>query len=246
MSAAPTERSRPDESPVEDAELRPGAAPGWLAPLVTSARALGPEVFGEQHVPTDGGRPAAVLMLFGEGGSGPDLLLQRRADSLRSHAGQVSFPGGAVEPGDGGPVRTALREAAEETGLDPAGVDPLALFPELFIPPSGFLVTPVLAHWREPVAVAAVDKAETAAVLRVPVADLADPGNRIVVRHPSGWVGPAFEVAGLVVWGFTGGLVDGLLRLGGWERPWSTRRVREFDQVVAAVPTDFRPGGRSG
>jgi 8-oxo-dGTP pyrophosphatase MutT (NUDIX family) len=221
-------------------------------PLVAATRQLGPEIFGEHHVPTYGaageGRLAAVLMLFGHGGSGPDLLLQRRADNLRSHAGQVSFPGGAVEPGDGDPVRTALREAAEETGLNPAGVDPLVLLPELYIPPSGYLVTPVLAHWREPVAVAPVDKAETASVVRVPVADLADPGNRIVVRHPSGWVGPAFEVAGLVVWGFTGGLVDGLLRLGGWERRWSTRRVREFDQVLASVSAeedDFRRDGPS-
>jgi 8-oxo-dGTP pyrophosphatase MutT (NUDIX family) len=216
-------------------ELVPSAAPEWLVPLVRATEGLGPEVFGAQHVPSHGGRPAAVLMLFGSGELGPDLLLQRRADSLRSHAGQVSFPGGAVEPGDGGPVATALREAAEETGLEPAGVDPLALLPELFIPPSGFLVTPVLAHWREPVAVAPVDKAETAMVVRVPVADLADPGNRIVVRHPSGWVSPAFEVAGLVVWGFTGAMVDALLRFGGWERPWSRCRVRELG--LFAMPT---------
>jgi 8-oxo-dGTP pyrophosphatase MutT (NUDIX family) len=247
VSSAPTPASCPpgyarSATPSSDvsAGLRPDAAPGWLVPLVAATTALTPEVFGGQQVPTHGGRRAAVLMLFGHGGSGPDLLLQQRAECLRAHAGQVSFPGGAVDPGDGGPVDTALREAAEETGLNPAGVDPLVLFPEIFIPPSGYLVTPVLAHWREPVAVAAVDKAETASVVRVPVADLADPGNRIVVRHPSGWVGPAFEVAGMVVWGFTGALVDGLLRLGGWERPWSVRCVRESDQVVAATEVDLR------
>ena len=216
-------------------QLRPHTAPDWLKPLVDASEQLGPELFGERHIPTGVGRPAAVLILFGFGKAGPDLLLQRRADNLRSHAGQVSFPGGAVDPGDTGPVDTALREAAEETGLDRAGVDPLVLLPKLFLPPSQYLVTPVLAHWRQPVTVAAVDQAETASVVRVPVAELADPGNRIVVRHSSGWLGPAFEVAGLVVWGFTGGLVDGLLRLGGWERPWSSRRVRELDHALQTL-----------
>lgn len=217
--------------------LDPAAAPNWLAPLVGAVAGLDENALGERHVPPppQGGREAAVLMLFGYGPAGPDLLLQRRADSLRDHAGQVSFPGGASDPADAGPVATALREAAEETGLDPGGVDPLAVFPQLYIPPSGFRVTPVLAHWREPVAVAPVDQAETAEVLRVPVADLAAPTNRFVVRHPSGWVGPAFEVAGLVVWGFTGGLVDALLRLGGWERRWPSGRIRDFDQVVRSA-----------
>jgi hypothetical protein len=128
-------------------------------------------------------------------------------------------------------VDTALREAAEETGLDPTGVVPVALLPELYIPPSGFRVTPVLAHWRDPVAVAPVDPAETATVVRVPVAELADPGNRFLVRHPSGWVGPAFEVAGMVVWGFTAGLVDAVLRMGGWERRWSAAGPRDLDRA---------------
>src|SRR5690606_20593910 len=79
--------------------------------------------------PDDGGRPSAVLMLFSEGadeaGRGPDVLLTERAHTLRSHPGQVSFPGGALEPADSGPVDAALREAVEETGLDPSGVDVL-------------------------------------------------------------------------------------------------------------------------
>jgi 8-oxo-dGTP pyrophosphatase MutT (NUDIX family) len=248
----------PDEP--TDRRPRPDLAPDWLAGLVRAIGTVRAEDFGLRHVPAPTpeltpdpaeaelfgrpaaelfGRPAAVLVLFGMGERGPDVLLQRRADNLRSHAGQVSFPGGAVDATDAGPVATALREAAEETGLDPDGVDPLALLPRLFIPPSGFLVTPVLAHWRTPVAVAPVDQAETAAVIRVPVAELADPANRIVVRHPSGWVGPAFEVAGLVVWGFTGGLVDTLLRLGGWARPW--RQPTDGPDATAALDG---PGAR--
>lgn len=228
---------RPRVTPNIGAGVDPSRAPDWLMPLVTAVETLDDHVLGERHIPPppDARRRAAVLMLFGYGVAGPDLLLQRRADDLRDHAGQVSFPGGAVDRDDDGPVSTALREAAEETGLVPSGVDPLALLPELFIPPSGFLVTPVLAHWRQPVAVAPVDPGETAEVVRVPVTQLADPGNRFVVRHPRGWVGPAFKVAGMVVWGFTGGLVDALLRLGGWERPWPDHRVREFDEVVASL-----------
>ena len=132
-------------------------------------------------------------------------------------------------------IRTALREAEEETGLAPAGVVPLAVLPDLFIPPTGYVVTPVLAHWARPCAVRAVDPGETAAVLRVPLADLADPRHRLQVRHPSGFVGPAFSVAGLLVWGFTGGLLSTVLHLGGWERPWDASRVWDLDEAWAAA-----------
>ena len=104
---------------------------------------------------------------------------------------------------------------------------PVALFPDLYLPPSGFLVRPVLAYWHEPGEVRPVDPAETASVARVPVADLADPRNRGEVRLSNGFIGPAFHVADLVVWGFTAGLVDALLDLGGWSLPW--QRGRFFD-----------------
>jgi 8-oxo-dGTP pyrophosphatase MutT (NUDIX family) len=225
----------------------PTAAPHWLVPLVRAAASVTAEQLSPHPLeprPEDTGRRAAVLVLFGETAAhGPDLLLQERAGGLRDHAGQVSFPGGGREAGDGGPVGTALREAAEETGLDPAGVVPLAVLPELFLPPSGFRVTPVLAHWRDPVAVAPIDPAETAAVVRVPVADLADPANRFPVRHPSGWVGPAFEVAGMVVWGFTGGLVDAVLRMGGWERRWSAGPPKDLELAWSDARAARAAGG---
>lgn len=226
----------------------PAAAPGWLVPLVRAASASDAAALSPGDLPPPGvvGRRAAVLVLFGHTDRhGPDVLLQERAGGLRNHAGQVSFPGGGVESGDRGPVATALREAVEETGLDPAGVAPLALLPELYITPSEFRVTPVLAHWREPVAVGPVDPAETAAVLRVPVAELADPDNRFSARHPSGWVGPAFDVAGMVVWGFTGGLVDALLRLGGWERDWPRDRELDLDEAWRAARAPSRAFARS-
>jgi 8-oxo-dGTP pyrophosphatase MutT (NUDIX family) len=167
-------------------------------------------------------------MLFAEGPAGPDVLLIERAATLRSHAGQPAFPGGAIDPDDDGAVGAALREAEEEAGIDPATVEVVAELPQLFIPVSGFVVTPVLAWWREPHAVEPVDVREVAAVVRVPIAELADPASRQRVRHPSGWVGPAFKVRGMLVWGFTAGLLDRLLHLGGWEQPWSPGPINEL------------------
>ncbi|MGH3566520.1 MAG: NUDIX hydrolase [Pseudonocardia sp.] len=210
--------------------LRPGRAPEWLRPLLHRTHGIEASTLSHHRMlPPAGGRRAAVLVLFGEDPANrPDVLLMERASTLRDHAGQVAFPGGGADPADADAVTTALREAEEETGLDRAGVVPLTLLPELYIPPSRFVVTPVLAHWARPVAVRAVDPGETAAVVRVPLADLTDPANRFQVGHPSGFVGPAFTVAGLLVWGFTGGLLSALLRLGGWERPWDTARVHDL------------------
>ena len=221
--------------------------PAWLEPLV---RAL-PEVRGEQlsrFLPPEEGarRSAAVLVLFGEGAEGPDLLLIERAATMRSHAGQPAFPGGAVDPEDAGPVAAALREAQEEVGLDPATVEVLEALPELWLPPSGFAVTPVVAWWQAPHPVHAVDPAEVAAVYRVPLSRLTDPEHRVQVRHPSGWVGPAFDTGDLLVWGFTAGLLDRLLAVGGWERPWDSARTRELDPEVVALARASSPAFADG
>jgi 8-oxo-dGTP pyrophosphatase MutT (NUDIX family) len=210
-----------------------GGVPGWLRPLVGAARTVAPEQLARFLPPDEGGRESAVLVLFGEGPQGPDLLLIQRAADMRSHPGQPAFPGGALEPADDGPAAAALREAAEETGLDPAGVDVLALLPKLWLRPSGYLVTPVLAWWRDPSPVRAAQPAEVAAVHRVPLGEITDPANRLRVRHPSGYVGPAFDVRGMLVWGFTGGLLAELLILGGWERPWDGERVEPLPEVRA-------------
>ena len=208
--------------------------PAWLRPLAGLVGRIRAEDLSRFTPPEDGGRQSAVLVLLGEGPEGPDVLLIERAAQLRSHAGQPAFPGGAVDPDDDGPVGAALREAAEETGLDPAGVQVLGTLPALFLPPSGFVVTPVLAWWRAPSPVWVCDPAEVAAVHRVPLAELLDPANRTRVRHPSGYVGAAFRVRGMLVWGFTGGLLDRLLRLAGWERPWDSGPVEDFPP--AALP----------
>lgn len=179
----------------------------------------------------DDARRSSVLMLLAEGPAGPDLLLTARAATLRSHAGQPAFPGGRNDPGED-PISAALREGAEETGLEPSTVTPAAVLPDLYLPPSGYLVTPVLAYWHEPGHVAPVDPAETAAVVRVSISELVDPLHRGQVQHPSGFVGPAFRVAELIVWGFTAGLVDALLTLGGWSVPWDRERYFAFSDLA--------------
>ncbi|WCN02311.1 NUDIX hydrolase [Streptomyces sp. M92] len=213
--------------------------PGWLDPVVRAVATVRPTQLSRFLPPEDGaGRQSAVLILFGEseGGRGPELLLMERAGTLRSHAGQPAFPGGALDPEDGdpqgeGPLRAALREAEEETGLDPSGVQLFGVLPKLYIPVSEFVVTPVLAWWREPTPVGVVDPNETARVFTVPVADLTDPANRVTTFHPSGHKGPAFLVESALVWGFTAGIIDRLLHFAGWERPWDRGKQ---------VPLDWR------
>ncbi|MEV7958458.1 CoA pyrophosphatase [Streptomyces sp. NPDC088141] len=211
--------------------------PDWLDPVARASRTIEPDQLSRFLPPESGaGRQSAVLVLFGEGERGPELLLMERAGSLRSHAGQPSFPGGALDPEDGdqattGPLRAALREAREETGLDPRGVQLFGVLPRLYIPVSGFVVTPVLGWWRSPSPVGVVDPGETARVFTVPVADLTDPANRATTVHPSGHRGPAFLVESALVWGFTAGVIDRILHFAGWERPWDTARQ---------VPLDWR------
>lgn len=188
-------------------------------------------------------RPAAVLMLFGRLDAVPadhgsaavpadlDVLLVERARSLRQHPGQVAFPGGRTDPADDGPVGTALREAAEETGVSPRGVEILGTMPPVPVPASGHLVTPVLAWWARPTPVQVIDVRESAAVFRCPVGDLLDPANRYegVVEHEATGVrvGPAFDVGGRIVWGFTGLLLATLFDELGWTEPWDdSRRLR--------------------
>jgi 8-oxo-dGTP pyrophosphatase MutT (NUDIX family) len=216
--------------------LRPERAPQWMRRLIDGLRGVDAATLSRHGIPPPAdGRRSAVLILLAMTDDGPDVLLTERASTLRSHAGQVSFPGGRTDPTDADAVATALREAEEETGLVPSGVDPLTVLPDLFIPPTGYVVTPVVAYWRDPTAVHAVDPRETATVVRVPLAELADPRNRMQVRHPSGYVGPAFHVADLIVWGFTGALLSTVLHLGGWERPWDPSRVHDLDEAWAAA-----------
>jgi 8-oxo-dGTP pyrophosphatase MutT (NUDIX family) len=210
-----------------------------LRPVETAARSVTVHDLTRFMVPRDADpRRSAVLMLFGEGPAGPDLVLTERAHHMRSHPGQVSFPGGAIDPGESA-VETALREAEEETGLDPAGVQVFAELPELWLPPSNFAVTPVLAWWREPSPVSARSPDEVHEVYRVPVSELLDPTHRIVVAGPSGWRSPGFLIGpdhDVILWGFTGGIIARLFEFLGWIEDLPDAPERE-------IPT-YMLGGR--
>ncbi|MFI7213711.1 NUDIX hydrolase [Micromonospora maritima] len=208
--------------------------PAWFDPLLGRLGSARAEDFTRIVTPDSGGRESAVLVLLGEEpDAGPDVLVLQRAATLRNHAGQPAFPGGAADPEDADARATALREANEEVGLDPGSVTVLAELPRLWIPVSDFVVTPVLAWWHDPHPVHPREPAEVAHVARLPVAELVDPENRMRVRHPSGWIGPAFSVRGMLVWGFTAGVIDTLLQMGGWSRPWPRSRVVDLPPVGA-------------
>ncbi|WP_448809732.1 NUDIX hydrolase [Agromyces bauzanensis] len=190
-------------------------------------------------------RAAAVLVLFGvldavpARATGPvardlDVLLLRRAATLGSHPGQIAFPGGRLEASDDGPIAAALREAAEETGLDPDGIDPLGTLPAMPLPVSNHLVTPVPAWWTRPSEVAAVDHDESVEVFRVPVADLLAPANRANTEHAFDgrtYRAPAFTVDGRLVWGFTAIVLARMFDELGWSEPWDPDRVVEPERL---------------
>ncbi|HEY4023895.1 MAG TPA: CoA pyrophosphatase [Pseudonocardiaceae bacterium] len=229
-----------DHGPLPDIDT--ADLPDWMSRLAAATADLDPAVFRRfSGIANADSRQAAVLMLFASGAEGPDVLLLRRADSLGSHPGQVAFPGGGTEAQDADLVQTALREAEEEVGLERAGVRPLALLPRAYVPVSRFDVTPVLAYWDVPSSVRVVDEAETAAVARVPIAHLVDPANRLQVRHPSGHISPAYLAPGMLIWGFTAGLLTVLLSIGGWDRPWDAGNIQDLDdawRIVGGGPAE--------
>ncbi|GHH81115.1 coenzyme A pyrophosphatase [Streptomyces sulfonofaciens] len=205
--------------------------PSWLADMGRrAARDSAPELARYAFPDTAGKRASAVLVLFGAGDDGPDLLFLQRSDTLRDHPGQVCFPGGSVRSDDRDAAHTALRELSEETGLDPASVHVVAPLPPLYLAWSGFAVTPVLGWW-DGVGELAGDGDEIVSVHRVPVRDLGEPACRLQLRFPTGYLGPGFLVGGLFVWGFTGSIVAWLLRLGGWERASDAGRVEELAEA---------------
>jgi 8-oxo-dGTP pyrophosphatase MutT (NUDIX family) len=210
------------------------SVPDWLTPIVASLDSVGAEVLAPQfpHPPADA-RPAAVLMLFHETSDEPSILLTERTSTLRSHPGQISFPGGRSDDTDADAVHTALREAEEEVGLAPAAVNVLGNLPPLWLPPSNHAVTTVLGYWPHSHPLQARSPDEVESVLAVPIAELLDPARRFSVMHSSGWVGPAFDVGlSVPLWGFTAGVLARLFEYVGWERPWDASRVVDVSSFM--------------
>ncbi|TIC89382.1 CoA pyrophosphatase [Nocardioides sp. GY 10113] len=175
-------------------------------------------------------------MLFGEGPEGPELLLTERAHDMRSHPGQVSFPGGSIDAGET-TVEAALREAEEEIGVDPAGVQAFATLPELWLPPSNFAVTTVLGWWHAPSPIRVASPEEVHAIHRVTLAELLAPEHRIEVRHPGGWTGPGFLIGpdkDVILWGFTGGIITRFFDFLGWLPPVAESPVHDLPDYMLA------------
>ncbi|MBB5830401.1 NUDIX hydrolase [Brachybacterium aquaticum] len=167
-------------------------------------------------MPTDGGRRSAVLIhVAGTGIDDAQLVLEERGHRLRSQPGQFSLPGGRRDPGDRDDVHTALREAQEETGLDPSEAHVLGAFAPIPMPWRGQRVTPVLS-WSPVVPVLGVqDPVEVERVVWAPLTgegSLTDPSLRRHGRLRGLEVGPVFELPeDAFVWGFTAMILEKVL-----------------------------------
>lgn len=227
--------------------------PEWLTKVGPSIEGVLPDWFAEFQPPEHPRRSSAVLILMaghesgvvggggaGAFGEGVDVVLTERSHHLRSHAAQVSFPGGHIDPTDAGPVEAALREANEEVGLRPNTVDIVDKLPALYMHPRQNAVTPVIGWWREPHPIGVVDHGEVAQVARVPVADLVNPANRFTVTGPRGYRGPGFWAGDMFVWGFTAKLLDAVFDLGGIAQPWDHDIVQPLPEVQIGMFRDGR------
>ena len=211
-------------------------------PFVVPEDSTGAPLRGSPDPSGQTGVPASVLLALApvDGADDLELLLVQRPDHLRQHAGQVGLPGGAVDPSDADGVAAALREAQEEVGLDPAAVRVLGSLDRAYLPVSDFDVLPVVGLW-DGQAPLRPSPAEVAGILRPTLRQLADPANHgtlpisrilgeevVRARGVGDLRSPVFWVGGTLVWGFTAGLLAGVLRALDLEAPplpvqWGTR-----------------------
>lgn len=205
------------------------STPAWFSQFEQDLPTATHEHFSRFEFPETFERNAAVLILFGPHNDDADLLIIERAAHLFDHPGQPAFPGGHIEPNDESLVHTALREAQEEVGLDPNTVRVITQLPKLWLPPSQVAVTPVVAWWDQPHELNQIDSNEVAGVHRIPVAQLINPQNRVTVKTRSGFLGPAFAVNNMIIWGFTGGLVSALLDIAGIAQEWDRQNLHELN-----------------
>ena len=170
----------------------------------------------------EGGRArdaAGLLFLFPRGGR-PHIILTVRAERLGRHSGQVSLPGGVIEPGEAY-EQAALREAHEEISLQSAGVQIVGALSPIDIPVSGFRLHPVVGASDRAPSLAAAD-GEVARILEVAVADLMAPGAVVTterVRDGSRIAVPAFRVGREEIWGATAMVLAEFLVVLGWTGP---------------------------
>jgi 8-oxo-dGTP pyrophosphatase MutT (NUDIX family) len=170
--------------------------------------------YGDDGAGRRGTTAAAVLIPVVAHPGELTVLFTKRTTHLKSHSGQVSFPGGRVEPGDASAEFTALREASEEIGLASERVEILARLPE-YHTRTGFRVAPVVGLVTPPLQLA-LDAREVEEVFEVPLSFLLDPKNR--QRRTREFEGMTtgfyvFEYQGRVIWGATAGMLVNLYRM---------------------------------
>ena len=196
----------------------PGAADQpWDAVIAAAERAPHSRVPGSRrHSEESWGRlppcapitPAAVLVAVIERAGTLSVLLTRRAEQLARHAGQISFPGGRADPGDGTPQRTALREAEEEVGLPAARVEIAGRLDDYLVG-TGYRITPVVGLVSEPPALEA-DRREVAEIFEVPLPFVMEPANYRRDRLTVGGVDRRFYVlpyGAYHIWGATAAIL---------------------------------------
>ena len=202
----------------------PGLSPAALAARLAAA-GRGGRLRGDHDLNPGMGRPArrlpaAVLVALLARPGGPTVLLTRRADGLADHGGEISLPGGRIEPTDRDPAAAALREAAEEVGL-PAGRVRLLGRLDDYLTRTGFLVRPVVGLVARPPRLRP-DPLEVAEIFELPLAHLLDPANRRIETRPAGGQPRRFHVIpyrGRDIWGATAGMLVNLCEvLGRGER----------------------------
>ncbi|QWD65573.1 CoA pyrophosphatase [Polynucleobacter sp. MWH-Aus1W21] len=157
---------------------------------------------------------AAVLIPLVLKEEGLSVLLTQRTNHLRDHAGQISFPGGRMDPEDQGPNDTALRESQEEIGLDPKRVEIIGHMPQ-YLTVSGYSVTPVVGLVQAQ-AEYVLDEFEVADVFEVPLSFLLDPANHQVRLWQSEQGGRRFysmPYENRFIWGATAGMLRNLYHL---------------------------------
>ena len=171
------------------------------------------------HEAPPGDRLAAVLALVLETPA-PSLVFTVRAAALSRHAGEISFPGGLLDPGES-LAEAALREAEEEIGLDPALPEVVGALPPVHTHVSGILVVPFVGVIAAP-PVFRVSDAEIDEILTFSMRDLAAAERPMSLPRDGGgrWHGWAYEVDGHTVWGATGWMLHTLLALMRREAPW--------------------------
>lgn len=238
----------PHDFPGQNTELTPTKAPVWMHRLldrIHTGRMANPLDGAEPLGDTDSEKRAAVLMLFSGSETSFDLpndasvLLTHRTPTMRSHAGQIAFPGGRIDPTDTNAVDCAFREAWEETGLDRRTATPLAQLNEVHIRATGYPVYPILGHWHTPSPVAVASPHETDEVFDAPLYDLIDPKNRLMVGWRE-WHGPAFRINDYIIWGFTGGLLSAILDTAGWATEWDTDRIFDLENTLSTSRNNER------